>query len=115
MTLVATLGEIRTQIQADEPAYTWDALRRSDLERDVWAAFWRLVHASLEPGSALPERLSWNDRLTLLLAMYDLNDLEAAEGKLRGLTDRTVQTLTRMQMRLTRTTQAQTTPRWTST
>lgn len=97
--LIATLGEIRAQIQADDPAYSWEDLRRSDVERNVWAAFWRLVHASLDHGSTLPARLSWADRLTLLDAMYELNDLEATEGKWTGLMNRATRTLQRMQER----------------
>lgn len=93
LTLTATLGVLRDE---------WHEWRRGDVERPVWAAFWRLVHASLD-GCTLPERVTWGDRLALLDAMWQLNDLEAAEGKLTALTQRARRMLARLS-------QGQTTP-----
>lgn len=86
LTLTATLGVLRDE---------WQEWRRGDVERPVWAAFWRLVHASLD-GCTLPERVTWGDRLALLDAMWQLNDLEAAEGKLTALTQRARRMLARL-------------------
>lgn len=88
LTLTVTLGALRDE---------WQAFHRGDLEPGVWAAFWRLVHASLEAGSALPRPLTWNDRLELLTAMWELNDVEETAGKLMALTQRSAQLLTRIQ------------------
>lgn len=87
LTLTATLGLMRE----DWPEYT-----RPDIEPDVWGAFWRLVHASLD-GTALPARITWQDRLDLLTALWDLNDLEPTQGKLQALSARAAAMLTRAQ------------------
>lgn len=79
LTLTATLGELRREALAYEAG---------DVEPGVWAAFWRLAHASLEPGQALSAPLTWGDVLTVLDALWTLNDVEDAEGKLVGLTQR---------------------------
>lgn len=97
LTLTITLGAMRDE---------WQTFQRSDLEPGVWGAFWRLVHASLEPGSILPKPLNWNDRLLILTALYSLNDVEEAEKKMLALTQRSARLLTRIQ--------GQTTPRSTS-
>lgn len=78
--LIATqaLGEARE---------SWDELTREDIEQAVWAPYWRLVHASLR-GQPLPERISWADRVALLDAMWQLNDVEVTQGKLTALTQR---------------------------
>lgn len=76
LTLTATLGHLRDE---------WQAYRREDVTPEVWGAFWRLVNASLEAGSELPKPLSWPDRLALLMAMWELNDVEEAEGKIKAL------------------------------
>ncbi|WP_027459264.1 hypothetical protein [Deinococcus murrayi] len=86
LTLTVTLGQMREG---------WHEWRRGDVEPGVWAAFWRLVHASLD-GCPLPERLTWGDRLALLAAMWDLNDLEDADPKLTALTRRAQRMLTRL-------------------
>ncbi|MFK7601888.1 hypothetical protein ACI3L1_06715 [Deinococcus sp. SM5_A1] len=88
LTLTVTLGTLRDE---------WHAFKRGDLEPGVWASFWRLVHASLEAGSALPQPLNWNDHLELLTAMWELNDVEEAAGKLMALTQRSARLLTRIQ------------------
>lgn len=88
LTLCATLSHLREE---------WQAFRREDVMPEVWGAFWRLVHASLEQGSTLPDRLTWNDRLTLLTAMLELNDIEEAESKLKALSQRVGKLLRRTQ------------------
>lgn len=86
LTVTATLGQLRE---------AWHEFRRGDVEAPVWAAFWRLVHASLD-GCALPEQLNWRDRLALLSAMWDLNDLGDADPKLTALVRRSQRLLTRL-------------------
>lgn len=76
--LTETLSAMREQ---------WPEYTRQDVDADVWAAFWRLVHSSLD-GAALPARLSFQDRLSLLDALWTLNDMDAAEGKLKALGER---------------------------
>ena len=88
LTLTVTLGTLRDE---------WANFQRGDLEPGVWAAFWQLAHASLEAGSALPRPLTWNDRLELLTSMWELNDVEASEKRLAGLTARAHQALRRRQ------------------
>ena len=65
-----------------------------DVEPGIWRAFWRLLDASL------PERpsgaLTWADVLTLLEAMWTLNDVAAQEKKLTGLMERASNLLERM-------------------
>ncbi|AFD25903.1 hypothetical protein [Deinococcus gobiensis] len=78
-TLTATLGELRREALA----YEADAV-----EPQVWAAFWRLTAASVARGSALAGPLPWPDVLAVLDTLWDLNDVEEAEGKLGGLTRR---------------------------
>lgn len=86
LTLTLTLSLLREE---------WHAFTRGDVEPLVWASFWRLVQASL--GRApLPRPLTWNDRLALLDAMFELNDVEAAEGKLTALTRRARRMLERL-------------------
>lgn len=85
-TLTATLGELRAEALAYEAA---------DVEPAVWAAFWRLVRASTAPGYALKGPLTWSDVLTVLETLWELNDVEEAEGKLQGLTRRLEQFRTR--------------------
>lgn len=93
LTLTATLGLMREQ---------WHEYRRGDMEPQVWAAYWRLVHASLD-DCTLPERLTWADRLDLLGTLFDLNDLDLSAGKLTALTTRAANSLTRRQVRATTT------------
>lgn len=92
LTLTATLAHLRE---------SWHEMQRQDVTPEVWAAFWRLAHASLEQGSVLPKALTWGDRLELLSAMYDLNGLEEAEGKLTALEMRAATMLSRLQGRTT--------------
>ena len=73
--LTNTLTHIRTE---------WSAYRAADVQRDVWAAYWRLVHASLD-GTPLPHRVTWADRLKILEALWVLNDLEDTDPKLTAL------------------------------
>ncbi len=73
----STLGELRDD---------WGVMETSDVEPRVWGGFWRLVRASLR-GQELPET-DWNDRIALAAAMWELNDLEAAQGKLAALIER---------------------------
>ena len=73
LTLTVTLGAAREE---------WHALSPGDIEPRVWAAFDRLLDASVQPGSALPRPLSWADYLTALEALWTLNDLEDADPKL---------------------------------
>lgn len=88
LTFSATLAGAREE---------WHTLTRQDIDAGAWSAFWRLVHLSLVDGSKLPERLTWGDRLSLLDALWQLNDVEGAEGKLTALSQRTKSLLTRMQ------------------
>lgn len=90
-TLTATLFQVRQD---------WASLTREDIDPQVWAAFWRLVNASLVPGQTLPQGLSWADRHRLLDAMWELNELEeleAPKGKVTALHRRLTRTLTRLQ------------------
>lgn len=88
LTLTATLGALR----AEAETVTYDA---RDVEPAVLAAFWRLAQASLPPGMALAGPLTWNDVLTVLDALFDLNDVVEGESKLQGLTARAAATLER--------------------
>lgn len=63
---------------------TWTEFRPCDLEEHVWPSFWALVKASLD-DCTLPPDLTWNDRLLLLEAMWELNGVEESEGKLKAL------------------------------
>lgn len=83
LTDILTLSDLLGPIRDD-----WTDIRPGDIESATWEAFWRLVRASLEPGSELPSRMTWTDRLTLLEAMWLLNDLEEAQGKREALTAR---------------------------
>ena len=47
-------------------------------------------------GQPLPRPLTWDDRLSILTALWDLNDLEAAEGKLTALSARARRMLARL-------------------
>lgn len=98
LTLTMTLGTLRDD---------WQEFNRADVEPGIWAAFWRLLNASLLTPQRFPD-LGWDDRLSLLEAMYQLNDVEAAEGKLSALTSRAQQMLNRLS-------QGQTTAAWTNT
>ena len=84
--ITATLAALREH---------WQDFRREDIERELWPAYWRLVQASLD-GCTLPGNLNWNDRLLLLDAMWQLNDVEASEGKLMALEQRAAQRLARV-------------------
>ncbi|EYB67021.1 hypothetical protein DEIPH_ctg052orf0016 [Deinococcus phoenicis] len=92
LTVTATLGAMREE---------WPEFQREDVELEVWAAFRRLVRHSLEAGSVLPRPLTWADRLSLLDAMFVLNDIEEAEGKLQALGQRAARLLTRIRGRMT--------------
>lgn len=85
--VTATLGALREH---------WGDFRRDDIEHDLWPAYWRLVQASLD-DCPLPRPLTWHDRLLLLEAMWQLNDVEVSEGKLRALEARATRRLTRVQ------------------
>lgn len=84
--ITATLAALREH---------WHEFRREDIEQDLWPAYWRLVQASLD-GCTLPRNLNWNDRLLLLDAMWQLNDVEASEGKLKALEQRAALRLARV-------------------
>lgn len=84
--ITATLAALREH---------WQDFRREDIERELWPAYWRLVQASLD-DCTLPRNLSWNDRLLLLDAMWQLNDVEASEGKLKALEQRAALRLARV-------------------
>ncbi|GGI75328.1 hypothetical protein [Deinococcus wulumuqiensis] len=84
--ITATLAALREH---------WQDFRREDIERELWPAYWRLVQASLD-GCTLPRNLNWHDRLLLLDAMWQLNDIEASEGKLKALEQRAAQRLARV-------------------
>ena len=84
--------------------HEWSAYRAEDVTEEVWAAFWRLVNASLD-GTPLPDRLTWNDRLLLWEAMWSLNPLEDTGPKLTALSERAA----RLTAQLT-STQGRTTP-----
>ncbi|MBZ9713751.1 hypothetical protein [Deinococcus multiflagellatus] len=81
LTLSATLVHLQSE---------WHAYTRQDVESPIWATFWRLVQASLVPGSRLPRPITWADRLLLLDAMWRLNDLEDVQGKLMALAQRSL-------------------------
>lgn len=57
-----------------------------DVEPHIWAAFWRLLDASLPQRP--PGPLTWGDVLTLLEGMWELNDVREQEKKLLGLMER---------------------------
>ena len=97
ITVTATLGELR--------AGGWEEARPADVQRPVWGAFFRLVTHSLD-GMVLPHT-TFTERMTLLEAMWVLNDLEAAEGKLAALTLRATRQMERLSARLS---QGQPTP-----
>ena len=86
LTLSATLGLMREQ---------WQEFNGGDVESEVWTSFHRLVDASLD-STSLPAPLSWTDTLNVLTALWDLNDLDAAEGKLTALRNRAASMLTRL-------------------
>lgn len=86
LTLTATLGMMREQ---------WQEFTGGDVEPQVWASFHRLVDASLD-GTPLPAPLSWADVLNILTVLWELNDLDAAEGKLAALRTRAASMLTRL-------------------
>lgn len=65
-----------------------------DAEPHVLAAFWRLLDASLL--APVPGPLTWADVLTLLNAMWTLNDVEELEKKLLGLMERAGRLLERL-------------------
>ena len=87
LTLTATLGALREG---------WHEFDPGDVEERVWGAFWRLLEASIERGSSLPRPLAWNDYLTVLTALWDLNDVEEAEGKLNALAQRAARMMDRL-------------------
>ena len=95
LTLTATLTHLQDQ---------WEDYQRQDIEPSIWAAYWRLVHASLEPGSTLPKWVTWRDRLALLTSMWELNSLEDAEGKLTALRSHATRLTARIQSAQGRTT-----------
>lgn len=105
LTFSATLAGAREE---------WHTLSRQDIDAGAWAAFWRLVHLSLVDGSKLPDKLTWNDRLKLLDALWTLNDVEDAEGKVQALSQRTKSLLQRMQAKAQGNTSDQMTPRLTN-
>lgn len=78
LTLTATLTHVRQE---------WQAFSRADITSDVWGSFWRLVHVSLQ-GQALPRPVTFADRIALLDAMWELNEVDEAEPKLAGLLER---------------------------
>lgn len=86
LTLTMTLGTLRDD---------WQEFSRADVEPGIWAAFWRLLNASLLTPQRFPD-LGWDDRLTLLNAMWQLNDVEEAEGKLNAVTSRADRVLARL-------------------
>ncbi|WP_291428504.1 hypothetical protein [Deinococcus sp.] len=65
----------------------WEEIDRQDVQPEAWGTFWRLAHASLR-GQELPRPVTWADRLTLLTAMWDLNDPPELESKLDALSRR---------------------------
>lgn len=71
-----------------------EQFEHEDVEPHIWAAVDRLTRASLEQGQILPLPLSWGDYLSLLDAMFELNDIEEAEGKWNRLMERTARLLT---------------------
>jgi hypothetical protein len=91
LTLTATLGLMREQ---------WQEFKRGDVEPEVWASFWRLVAASLH-DCTLPQRLTWDDRLTLLTTLWELNHMEAAEGKLNAISARAARLMAKFQGQMT--------------
>lgn len=79
----------------------WEELRKRDVEQSVWDAFWRLVRASLVPGEEIPGGLTWRDRISILSALWSLNDVEEIEGELNALRDRMIQRMDRISRRAT--------------
>lgn len=75
LTFTVTLGAIREE---------WGRYKRTDLDSDIWDAFWRLVRASLD-GCELPKRLTWDDRHALLEAMWELNQGDQIEKRWEAL------------------------------
>lgn len=78
LTFTSTLSIIREN---------WEDIDRRDVQPEVWGTFWRLINASLR-GQELPRPVTWADRLTLLAALWDLNDPQELESKLDALSRR---------------------------
>lgn len=88
----------------------WLDFKKTDVNKPVWDAFWRLIRASLTPGSELPRHMSFGDRLTLLESIRTLNDLSDARKKLLALSAGMQETLLVMEaVNLNSPTQGQTT------
>ena len=85
MTVTGTLGELRGGEYPDATPQM--------VEQHIWQAFFRLVRLSLD-GIPLPQT-TFMDRLLLLEAMWELNDVEVALGKLKGLSERAQQAMSR--------------------
>lgn len=76
-------------------AEEWEEYERGDIDARLWASFWRVVNASLYRCD-LPRPVSWGDRLTLLLALMDLNDMgEPDDPKWIALRERTLREIAR--------------------
>ena len=78
MTVTGSLGELRG---GEYPDATPEMI-----EGHIWQAFFRMLRLSLD-GTPIP-KTSFAERMSLLEAMWVLNDMEAAEGKLQGLIER---------------------------
>jgi hypothetical protein len=74
-----------TEAFTPEMRSAWGQFKAGDIEAHLWPAFWRLANSALPKGETWPARLSWTDRLTVLNALWELNDLEEAEVKLKAL------------------------------
>ena len=93
------LDLLAVQAVLEQAREEWPTMRRTDVEQPVWDAFWRLVHASLVPGERIPGGLNFRDRVAILSALWDLNDIEATEGELRALRERMIRRMTRISRR----------------
>lgn len=79
MTMTATLAELMANPPED--------LEVGDVEGGVWAAFHRLLSYSLD-GTIAPTATTFAERVALLSAMWELNSLPEALGKLAALGER---------------------------
>lgn len=79
------LDLLAVQSVLDAARDDWHNMRTRDVEKHVWDAFWRLVRASLVPGSEIPGGLGWRDRVSILTAMWELNDVQEVVGELNAL------------------------------
>lgn len=85
-----------TEAFTPEMRVHWQEFKQGDVEAHLWPAFWRLANSALPQGETWPSKLSWTDRLVVLDALWELNDLEVAAGKLKALAERQASLMKRL-------------------